>query len=279
MMSRMWNTIFMNSGFCCITRAENPARHRHVVENRAWRRRDDVRPRRRTRLLYGVGDEKDRGLRLAGEPDEHVLHVEPGTRVQRSERAVHEHDFGLRMSDRAIATRWRFRRKLVRYSLHRGRLEPHLPNPFACALPALLRRYPLTLEPEGNVVLDRPVVERRVVLKYHAPVSAWFHHRLSQYLHRPGCRRELWAKPRDHSQNRGLAASRWPEDGDDLHLVGFVVNLEGDVANGGEAVVERLAYLVELHDQNYSPAPGQASRPPRRAGRSFAASRKGKNPR
>src|ERR1051325_1751459 len=131
-------------------------------------------------------DEEARRLRLARQPDKKILHIETRPRIERAERLIHQHDPRLqneRARDRDTLTHsaGELMRILVCVAI---RAQPDLADPFACLLAPLLRRHAATLEPECDVVDDRPIVERCVILKDHSAIGAWAVDRSARYQDR-----------------------------------------------------------------------------------------------
>ena len=112
-------------------------------------------------------------------------------------------------------------RELVRILVARrlSTSSPTLPIHSRARVAALGRRHAAALESERDVVLDRAVVERRVVLKDHAAVGAGRRDRFAADEHRPGRRGMLRREARDQSEHGRLAAARRPEDRHELHPV------------------------------------------------------------
>ena len=75
---------------------------------------------------------------------------------------------------RAMATRWRMPPDnwCGYLSASRDHVQPDLRDPFLGLLAARLPRHALAFQAEGDIVRDRPVVERGVILKDHTAVGA-----------------------------------------------------------------------------------------------------------
>ena len=155
---------------------------------------------------------------------------------------------------RAMATRWRMPAgKLVRILVAVGRyVESDPPDPAASVLIALIPRYALTFQAEGDVVEHGAVVEAGVILEDHAPIRAGADHRLAHHKYLAARWRMVWAQAGDQPQDRALAAAAGSQDADKLSLVDQVLDNEPRVADRGEFVgaprMIRLGDVAELHD-------------------------------
>src|SRR3954451_10617587 len=151
-------------------------RHLHLFEERAGSGRKHVHTIAQiNRLLDRVRHEKHGGLGFPPQVNEQCLHVEAGGWIKRAERLVHEDDARRedqrpRDGDTLPHPAGQFARVLQRIALH---VEADFPDPLAGPLTPLARSDAPALQAERDVVFDRPVVERRVVLEHHAAIGAW----------------------------------------------------------------------------------------------------------
>ena len=132
-----------------------------------------------------MGHEEHRGFGFAPQLVEQLLHVQPRGRIERAERFVHEDD--ARPEDQCACDRdalahaaGQLARILVRVALH---VEADLLDPRPGLFAPLLRSDATALEAERHVVLNRAVVERRVVLEHHAAIRAGPGHRRVGHVH------------------------------------------------------------------------------------------------
>ena len=225
-------------------------RHRHLADDRPRRRREHVHAVAEVDGLFDrMRHEKHRRLRFLPEIDQQFLHVQPRRRIQRPERFVHEDD-ARRQNQRA-----RDRHALPHAAgqlagVLRGialHIEADSGDPRARQLAPFGHRHPAALEAERDVVLDRPVVERGVVLKHHASVRPGRHDRPAADQDRAFGGRVVRAQPRNESQHRRFPAAGRPQNGDELTLVRRVLHGERDVANDGQRA-EPFRHLVEIDD-------------------------------
>jgi hypothetical protein len=128
-------------------------------------------------------DQEDRRLHLARQLHEEVLHGVARSRIERAERLVHQEHARLE-NERA-----RERHALPHPARQLLRIlagvtidvEAHLSDPLAREVATIVSRHPTSaLQTEGDVVLDRPIVERRVVLEHEAAIRARRFHGLAQ---------------------------------------------------------------------------------------------------
>ena len=151
---------------------------------------------------------------------------------------------------RAIATRWRIPPDnwCGYLCASRSTLRPTLPIQSRARSRRSACGTPWHSSPNAMLSSHRAIVERGVILKDHAAVRAGTAHRLARYEHVPvvaGCcglspamRRRIVDFP--HPDGPRIVTNSRDCRG--------VVDREGDVPDRGEAVVERLADVVEQHD-------------------------------
>src|SRR6476661_5458822 len=232
-------------------RREIRRRHGQLLEDRARTRREHVGPVSEVDgFLDRVRDEEDRRLCLARQRDKQVLHLEPSRWIERAERLVHQDDAWVqderpRDGDALPHPAGELMGILRRIAVY---VEAYLVDPLARPVAPLAGGHSATLEAEGHVVLDRSIVERRVVLENHPSIGARGDDWLALDLHRPRCRRVLRRETRDESQHGRLSAPGWAEDRDELHLVRNVLDGERHVLDGREAVVVGLRHAIEQND-------------------------------
>ena len=194
-------------------------------------------------------DEEHRRFGLPPQLDDQLLHVEARRRIERAERLVHEND--ARRENERPRNRHALphaARQLVRELLRVARhVEADLGNPLPRALAPLGRLHAAALEPERHVVLDRAVVERRVVLEDHAAVRARLLDRFVGDEHGAFGRRMVRPQAGDQPQDGRLAATRRPQDRDEFPLSRQVGNRKGHVANDRD-VPELLGDAAKLDD-------------------------------
>ena len=170
-------------------------------------------------------------------------------RIERAEGLVHQDDARLqderaRNSDALPHPARELARVLRTVALD---VEADLRDPRARLFIPLARRHTSALEPERDVVLDRPVVERRVVLEDHAAVGARATDCGAAHEHAAFRARMLRRQPRNQPQHGGLTAAGRPENRDELAFVRPVLNRERHVVDGGEAAIP-LRDAAELDD-------------------------------
>jgi len=178
-------------------------------------------------LVDVVGDQQDGDVPLAAHPQHEVLQVFPGLRVHRAERLVHEQQHriaGQRPGDGdpLLHAAGQLPRVLVRGvgEAHRGQCRQRRRVTGRAAVLRAAQR-------QRDVVADaQPRIQRAaVVLEDHG-----------EPVRHPGDRRAVQhdpaacglEQPGDAAQQRGLAAARWPDDGDKL----AVGRLQADPLDG-----------------------------------------------
>jgi len=125
-------------------------------------------------LLDRMRHEKDRRFGFSPQLVQQLLHVEARRRIERAKRLVHQDD--ARSQNEGARDRYalahaagQLARILVRVPLD---VQPDFLDPRAGLVAALFRAGAAALEAEGDVVFNRAIVERRVVLKHHAAICA-----------------------------------------------------------------------------------------------------------
>jgi hypothetical protein len=101
-------------------------------------------------------------------------------------------------------------------------------------------RMLVLLQPEGHVLLHRHVREQRVALEHHVHRPLVGRQRRQVLAVHPDLAAGGLLEAREHAQQRGLAAARGAEQGEDLALP----DVQADLVDGDEAV-ELLAHAVE----------------------------------
>ena len=210
-------------------------------------------------------DEQHGRLHLPPQPDEQILHVEAGGRIEGAERLVHEDD--PRPEDERPGDRHPLAHPAGKFVGILGgvaaRIEPHALDPLSPLRIARPLRHALALKPEGDVPEDGAIVEARVILEHHPPVGPGPHHLPAEDMDAPAGRGKLRLEARHHPQDRALAAARWAEEGRDLPLVGQVGDREGDIADchrlARRPCVVDLCYAAEL-DRRRSAVAGRIDR-------------------
>jgi hypothetical protein len=203
----------------------------------------------------GVGDDQHRRLDLVPQVHDELLHVVAGRLVEGGERLVHQDD--ARLQDQAAGDGHSL---LLSPGELMGVLalvvgQPHPADPVAGPALPLRGREPqlllVDLQPEGDVLEDGPVGERAVLLEDHSAVVTRSVHPLAPHQHLARRRGVDVGEALDEVEDRRLAAARRTDDGDELPVVGDVLDLEGEILDRGElrglSGVEGLRDVAELH--------------------------------
>jgi hypothetical protein len=126
-------------------------------------------------------------------------------------------------------------------------VEPDFLDPRLGLFAALLRADATALEAKRDVVLNRAIVEGRVVLEHHAAIGAGPGDRCIRHVHDPFRRRMVRWQTGNEPEHRGLATARRSEDRDELSSARQVGHGKRHVSDHGE-IAEPLRDLAEFDD-------------------------------
>ena len=205
-----------------------------------------------------MGHEEDRGLRLAPEVEQEVLHIHARHRIERAEGFVHQNDSwsqNERLGDGNPLPH--ASGELVRvFGLIARDGKTHVADPLSRQLLANPAGNALALKTESHVVQHAAMIEAGVVLKDHAPVRPRILHGLAENQNLAAGWRMLRAQARNQPQDGALAAAAGPQDANEFSFFHEVPNHEAHVANRreltGGANVEGFRHAAKFDDVGQS---------------------------
>ncbi|MNI52086.1 hypothetical protein D3C73_1068440 [compost metagenome] len=189
-------------------------------------------------LVHIVRHEQHRGLFLGDQLAQHVLQAQPGQCVERAEGFVHQHRLGLR-DERA-----RQRGALPHAAGHLMRIvmfkagQADTRQPFAGRLTGALFGDVLEFQRQRHVVFQRQPGVQRMFLEHQRAAGMRARHRLAVGQN-AALRRHF--QPGRQMQQRGLAAARRTDQGDELASLDFA----GEAIHDGQ-VAEVLVDVIEV---------------------------------
>ena len=177
------------------------------------------------------------GLQLLMKPCDLHPHMVPEFRIEIGERFVEEKDF--RRLDHGACDRHTLLLPAGQFGRLTGKigLQPERCRDCLDAFVDLILRHLHALEAEGDIVVDRHMGVKRIILEdhRHTPVP-----RL-EIVDRPaadrhGAARDIF-KPGNHAKQRGFAASRRPEEDDEFAIRNVKIKALDDI-DGAIALVD-----------------------------------------